>query len=82
MLSQIYIQRQGDSELFLDFYNQFKSLSGEALLKQCESARRVGIVGSHTHGIRLVALYKGCLVRNIPSGICFEDNCLISFKDS
>ena len=79
MLSHLYLPRYGDGNLILDFYNQFKELSDEALLEVCESAKRTGIVGSHIQGLRLIALYKASKDRSIPSGIFFEDNCLISF---
>jgi hypothetical protein len=81
LTEHLYLPRQGDRDLLLDFYNQFKRLSDEALLKECESAKKLGIVGSHAQGLRLIALYKVTKNRSIPSGICLEDNCLISFKD-
>ena len=80
MLSHLCLPHYGDGNLIIEFYNQFKELSDEALLEVCKSAKRTGIVGSHIQGLRLIALYKVSLDRNIPSNISFEHNYLISFK--
>jgi hypothetical protein len=79
--AQVYLPRQGDRETFLELYNQYKDLTDELLTKECESAKKVGVVGSHLQSLRLIALYLASKDRDIPCCISFEQNCLISFKD-
>lgn len=80
-LSHLYLPRQGDRDILLELYNQYIGLTDELLTKECESAKKVGIVGSHAQGLRLIALYIASMNRNIPCCISIEQNCLISFKD-
>jgi|GEM_PF-3354025 len=75
----LYIPRQGDRDLFTDYYNDFMKLGDLELENANVSAKKTGLFGVHQQGLRLLALYKASNDKGVTSSIKVEGNSLISF---
>ena len=81
-MEQFYLRRQGDSQQISEFLESFEKMSNSELIESYKSALKVGIVGVHSQGLRLLAMRKAFIKRFNKSPIEFTDNCIISINDS
>ena len=78
-MQHLYISRSGDREKVLEHIEMLKVLSDEEISKRFESAKKVGIVGSHGQILYLIALRIVMIERFGESGIIVEDGIIIKF---
>lgn len=77
-MEHVFIQRTGDKAEILMLYNEFKLISKLDLVHSYNSNVRIGIVGSHAQGQRLVALHNAFKFVFGYSPISIEENIIIS----
>ena len=78
MLEHLYIQRIGDRERVIEFYENLKKSSKAELVASYNNAVRIGIVGAHAQALHLIALNWSFHDAFQKSPIKIEDNVLIS----
>ena len=78
-MKHLYISRSGDREMVSEHIEMLKVLSDEEINKRFESAKKVGIVGSHGQILYLVALRIVMIERFGESGIIVEDGIIFKF---
>jgi len=78
-MQHLYISRSGDREMVSEHIEMLKLLSDEEISKRFESAKKVGIVGSHGQILYLIALRIVMIERFGESGIIVEDGIIIKF---
>jgi len=80
-MQHLYISRSGDREMVSEHIEMLKLLSDEEISKRFESAKKVGIVGSHGQVLYLVALRIVMIERFGESGIIIVDNIILKFQE-
>ena len=78
MREHLYIQRTGDRERVIEFYENLKKSSKAELVASYNNAVRMGMVGVHAQGLLLIALNWSFHDAFQKSPIKIEDNVLIS----
>lgn len=81
MLSQVYIHRQGDREIILNYIQGFNKNSNEELIAKAKDFSQKGFFGVHQQGLYFIALWKECKNRNLETQLQVVDNCLLSFNN-
>ncbi|SRX73355.1 hypothetical protein [Aequorivita antarctica] len=80
-MQQYYSRRQGDSQEISGFLESFEKMSNSELIESYKSALKLGIVGVHAQGLRLLAMRLAFIRRFNKSPIEFTDNCIIRISD-
>ena len=82
MTGHVYIYRQGDREIILNYIQNFKTLSNEELLAKAVDFSKKGFFGVHQQGLYFIALWKECKNRCLESPLQVENNLLTIKEES
>ena len=77
-MEYLLIQKRGFKELFFNEVEKLQDLSNDQLINRYNKQVEIGIVGSYSQAVFLVALRKFFLERFNASPILLQDNILIS----
>lgn len=78
MREHLYIQRTGDRERVIEFYENLKKSSKAELVASYNNAVRIGMMGAHAQGLHLIALNWSFQDAFQKSPIKIAENVLIS----
>lgn len=77
MNGHVYIYRQGDQEIILNYIKNFKTLSNEELLAKAAEFSNNDFFGVHQQGLYFIALWRECKDRGLESPLKVQDNFLL-----
>ncbi len=81
MDGQVYIYRQGDREIILNYIEGFKSLRDEEFMTKVIDFGHKGLFGVHHQGLYFIALWKECENRGLKSPLKVQGNYLLICQD-
>lgn len=79
-MEYLFIQRQGDRDQILNWYDQLKLLSKSALVDRYNQVVQLGIVGSHAQAQMIVAMHHVFITVFGQSPIVIQDNVLLQLS--